>query len=689
MDRILRTNHANHLVCEKTKSVSWNSCGLQFVSSLYQQTLFARREAIVWGLLVLLAALFVCGNQRCSHAIQTDAPASQSRPFDDNDATADLKEERNKKSKADSAKPSSIKAEKEPKIAHIRLDGSFSEGTGQGGLLAVSSPSLQKICERLDKAASDDGVGGVLLLIESIDVGRARVDEIRRSIEKIKKAGKPVVAYLVGGESIQFMLAGACDAIVMPPAAPLAVTGVRAEMTFYKDLLDKVGVDAEILQVGQFKGAAEPLTRSSMSPQLRAQYELFVEDLFDQLVDMVAADRNLDRQQVIDLIDVGVLTPDAAVEAKLIDMVGYEDEAISNLASRMKNKNPKVIENYFEQKIDAHFSGLGGLVKLVELFSGEPEKKSRSRNKSVAIVHLVGEITDGSSEGSFLSGGGPSTRGLIEALREASKDEKIVAIVMRIDSPGGSALASDLIWREIKRIEKPVVASLSDTAASGGYYVAVATDLILAAPGTLTGSIGVVGGKIALGGAMERVGVKTDVVSRGKNSGWLSTQTPFNASERKVFMATMEDVYRLFTTKVAEGRKMDLERVKSLAEGRVFTGRMAQKIGLVDRLGTLEDAIVEAKLLAGLKADESVERVILPEPRNLFDDLFGSSEKHGDSIAGLSRGSLDRNSLAMIRACAQGMSLPGLELIVHHARALLEITSGRPLAMMPMHVEIR
>ena len=188
---------------------------------------------------------------------------------------------------------------------------------------------------------------------------------------------------------------------------------------------------------------------------------------------------------------------------------------------------------------------------------------------------------------------------------------------------------------------------------------------------------------------MERVGVKTDVVSRGKNSGWLSTQTPFNASERKVFMATMEDVYRLFTTKVAEGRKMDLERVKSLAEGRVFTGRMAQKIGLVDRLGTLEDAIVEAKLLAGLKADESVERVILPEPRNLFDDLFGSSEKHGDSIAGLSRGSLDRNSLAMIRACAQGMSLPGLELIVHHARALLEITSGRPLAMMPMHVEIR
>ena len=283
---------------------------------------------------------------------------------------------------------------------------------------------------------------------------------------------------------------------------------------------------------------------------------------------------------------------------------------------------------------------------------------------------------------------------MIKAIRDAAKDDKVAAIVLRIDSPGGSALASDLIWREAERTTKPVVASLSDVAASGGYYVAVAADKIVAAPGTLTGSIGVVGGKIAIGKALEKYGVHTDVVAKGRNAGWLSMQTPFTEQEREVFLATMKDVYRLFTSKVASGRKLDMETIGKLAEGRVFTGRMAKDLGLVDRLGTLDDAIDEAKKLAGIGADEAIERVLLPEPRGLFDDLFGMA---GDaapvarlaSAGNASGSSFAREALLRAALLARMAGVPGLEGLAAEADALVQLSSGRPLMMLPMRVRVR
>ena len=224
--------------------------------------------------------------------------------------------------------------------------------------------------------------------------------------------------------------------------------------------------------------------------------------------------------------------------------------------------------------------------------------------------------------------------------------------------------------------------------------MAVAADKIVAAPGTLTGSIGVVGGKIAVGGALERFGVHTDVVSKGRNSGWLSMQTPFTPPEREAFMATMKDVYRLFTSKVAAGRKLDMETIGKLAEGRVFTGRMAKDLGLVDRLGTLDDAIDEAKKLAGIDADEAIERVLLPEPRGLFDDLFGMA---GDAapvarLAGAgnaSGSSFAREALLRAALLARMAGVPGLEGLAAEADALVQLSSGRPLMMLPMRVRVR
>jgi protease-4 len=265
---------------------------------------------------------------------------------------------------------------------------------------------------------------------------------------------------------------------------------------------------------------------------------------------------------------------------------------------------------------------------------------------------------------------------VLDAIRTAAEDDDVAAIVLRIDSPGGSALASDLIWREAERIHKPVVASLSDTAASGGYYVAVAADRIVAAPGTLTGSIGVVGGKIAVGKALDKAGVHTDVVSKGRNAGWLSMQSPFTEDEREVFLATMRDIYRLFTSKVADGRGLDSEKLKTLAEGRVFTGRMAKEIGLVDRLGTLDDAIDEARKLAGLAADEKLERLLLPEPRGLFEDLFAADGGPAPPTA----------RTAIVESLA---AFPGVRQFLAHLDALALVTSGRPLMMLPGSVTVR
>jgi protease-4 len=473
----------------------------------------------------------------------------------------------------------------------------------------------------------------------------------------------------------------------MPPAATLEITGVRTEVTFFKAMLDKLGVDAEILQVGEFKGAGEPLTRTSMSPQLRAQYEQFVGDLYEQLVERIAADRKLSADQVRTLIDTGVFTPEAAVDAKLIDAVAYEDEVISGLAGRLKIDEPKIARDYAEQKMDNDFSGIGGLVKLVELLSGQKQAAAAGKDKQIAIIYLTGEIKEGKGKDELLAGGSAGSDSVIKAIRDAAKDEQVAGIVLRIDSPGGSALASDLIWREAERARKPVVASLSDIAASGGYYIAVAADRVVAAPGTLTGSIGVVGGKMVVGKGLEKIGVHTDVVSKGRNAGWLSGREPFSAGEKEAFLGTMKDVYRLFTAKVAAGRKLDIEKVATLAEGRVFTGRMAKEAGLVDRLGTLDDAIDEARTLAGLPAGEPLERILLPEPRGLFDDLFGATEGGGlPAVAAVAA-----DPLAALREAitARIAAIPGLAGLVRDGESLALIGSGRPLFMLPLRIDLR
>ncbi len=289
-----------------------------------------------------------------------------------------------------------------------------------------------------------------------------------------------------------------------------------------------------------------------------------------------------------------------------------------------------MVANYKKKNAETDFSGVGGLMKLLELFAGAKPAEKPSVEKRIAVVYAVGEIVEGKGAGDMFGNSALGSTVLIEALRKAADDPKVVAVVLRIDSPGGSATASDLIWRETVRIKKPLIASMGDVAGSGGYYIAMGARTIIAEPGTLTGSIGVIGGKLVTGGLYDKVGIHTEIISRGKNSGTLSATQPFTPDERKAWTALLEETYGQFVSKAAEGRKMDRTKLEALAQGRVYTGRMAKQNGLVDQLGTLRDAIVAAKQAAGLKADAEVEILTLPQPKSVFEQLFGDAQVSSD-----------------------------------------------------------
>jgi len=323
------------------------------------------------------------------------------------------------------------------------------------------------------------------------------------------------------------------------------------------------------------------------------------------------------------LLEGGPYTPSDAKARGLINRIGYADQIEADLAKPAGAAAATLDAKYARSDEKPDMSGLAGFLKMMQALSGETAKKPTSGKPKIAIIHAEGMIQEGkSSAGSLLGEAVMGSDTVIKDLRAAEKDPTVKAIVLRVDSPGGSALASDLIWREVTRIDKPIVASMSDVAASGGYYISMGADKILAEPGTLTGSIGVVGGKVALGGLMEKFGVTTDVITVGKKATMFSNLSPFSDEERAAMQRLMKETYTQFVSKAAAGRKMKVEDLEKLARGRVYTGRQAKALGLVDEVGTVKDAITGAKELANLDRDADVELLVLPEAKGLLESLF-------------------------------------------------------------------
>lgn len=516
--------------------------------------------------------------------------------------------------------------------AQFELKGSYPEGAAAPGLFGDLHETLDQAISRFDRAAADPKVSGVILRINSPKLGWAKMRSFRQAIGRVRAKGKTVHAYLDGADNMDFLLATACDEVVMSEPGVLMTVGVRAEITFYKKLFDMLGVKADMLRVGEFKSAAEPYSRTEMSPEFRKEMEEILDDFYKQIIETIADSRKLSAEKATAAIDAGPLTAQRAKELGLIDKVAYEDEIETALAKKHEGKTLKITKNYGKKKTDTDMSGLAGMMKMMELLMGVEQPKRKSSNPKIAVIYASGMITTGKSQSDFFSGeGAMGSDTMIKAIREANKDATVKAIVLRVDSPGGSALASDLMWHELERVEKPFVVSMGDVAGSGGYYIAMGADRIFADAGTITGSIGVVGGKFALDGLYGKVGLTTDIISRGKNSGVMSSTTAFTDSEREAMQRLLNDVYDQFTSKAAQGRKMDKVELEKLARGRVYTGRAALKLKLVDELGSLDDAIAYATDKAGLKGEDKVERMILPKAPSPLESLLGPIDSGSDA----------------------------------------------------------
>jgi protease-4 len=385
---------------------------------------------------------------------------------------------------------------------------------------------------------------------------------------------------------------------------------------------------------------------------------------------MIATDRRLEPAKVRELIDTGVFLAAEAKTAGLIDEVLYDDQVRKRLESQLKVDQVELSENYGKKKISTDFSGMTGMFELFNLMMGNKGAARSSSSKKLALVFATGMIMPGESMSGILGDQVLGSDTLVKAIRQAEEDKTVVAIVVRVDSPGGSALASDHIWRAIRQCEKPVVASMGDVAASGGYYISMGCDKVFAESGTITGSIGVVGGKLVLKGLFDKIGLTTDVISRGKNSGILSGNSAFTESERQVWQRMMEEIYRQFLSKAADGRKMELALMEPLAGGRIWTGRQAKQKGLVDEVGTLRDAIAEAKKLAGRDPDEKLELLVLPKPKNFLDQLIegelGASMPAGTRLPAAASEPLRR--FAELQQLQQMCNEPVLFLMPHRVR---------------------
>lgn len=523
------------------------------------------------------------------------------------------------------------KAERKTRVdwAEIKLSGSYPEQQQMPGLFGDLVENLSTCMDRMHQAAKDKSIKGVILHIDGLEIGWARLNELQTAIAEIKAAGKPVWARMNDGSNKDYLLAAACDKIFMPESGTLMLTGLRAEVMFYKNLFEMLDIKADMLRVGAFKSAAEPYTRSDMSPEFREEMEEILDDYYASMVSQIAATRKLPDEKVKAVIDEGLASAARAKELGLIDDLAYHDQLIDLIAAGDTSVEVRIREDYRKKKMNTELD----LFSLMEILSGGPSQTSSTRPR-IAVLRLEGMIVSGASPMSLFSEASISSDKIVPLIEKLGKDENVKAIVLRVDSPGGSALASDLIWRALEATNKPVVASMGDTAASGGYYISMGADEIFAEPGTLTGSIGVLGGKIALDGLMRKFGVTTSVIQRGKNSGVMSPTAAFSDSERESMQQMLNNVYAQFTQKAATGRHMEYAALEALARGRVYTGRQAKEIGLVDQLGTLADAIAHTRKLVGDEAGK-LELEDLPKALSPLEMLMGQTAPAGDPLAAL------------------------------------------------------
>jgi len=474
----------------------------------------------------------------------------------------------------------------------------------------VEISDLRKIRDNLEKAAVDERVKAVVLRIAFLGVGFGKLNELQEMIQIFKASGKPIYAYLDFATTRDYYLASACDSIFMAPASNLYLTGLQSEVTFYRELFGKIGVEADFIQIGRYKNAPDVYTKNKITEPHREVLENLLDLEYNELTRRIAANRP------------GLTTP---VDRLINDLTGLDaEEALGqNLIDQVISYDQ--FENFLQDSL-----GAKSKISAAE-YSRIPASSLKIRNESgIAVVHLSGVISEGSDTDDPLYGALTGSESAIENLNAAAKAGSIKAIILRIDSPGGSAGASEQIWQAVQKAAKakPLVVSIADYGASGGFYVTLGADSVFVNPLSLVGSIGIFAGKFSLGGLYEKIGLHTDVFSRGRNSGLFSASQSWSPTERAVIERLIRNFYEEFLNKTALARGLDKEEVRKLAEGRVWAGDEAVQQNLADVSGTFYDALEAARQLAGIDSSASVRLVYYPKQRNYWQDLI----KHGISL---------------------------------------------------------
>ena len=498
-----------------------------------------------------------------------------------------------------------------PSVAELHelvLDGAAPEEPSNDLLSSSGAKHTHReLLDELDNVVKQPLIKGVFLRLSPLGGAWARAAELRSALARVREAKKPVHCHFDMLDNAGYsVLASSCDRVSMGPTGLLMLTGIQAESVYAKDLLELVGLRAELLQVGRFKGAADALTRSSMPEDVREILNALVDDLQGNLSAAVTQGRKLDAQAVQSAVDSGPHASDSALALKLVDAVTFDDEARARAKEAAKAE--RVVQPLRDEQRDQ--VEVGQLIKL--LLGGKPEKTT---GKRVLLAYLNGTISDDNRE----QGGGSASGPFVAAMRKAADDEDVKAMVLRINSPGGSALASDKMWHAVQRVgkRKPVIVSVGDMAASGGYYVASAAHEIYAQDESLVGAIGVVGGKVVGEELAPKPGIHPTPPLRAQTAARTSPFHAFSDTERSAVQRAMQQTYDTFLARVRAGRKLEGERLTQVAEGRIMTGKRAREGGLVDKVGGLSDALAQAREKAGLPADAKLE--LWPSERSVLE----------------------------------------------------------------------
>lgn len=483
-------------------------------------------------------------------------------------------------------------------IVERAIDDPFNELEILGG---EGSIGLVELKEAILNAKDDDKIKGIYLESQFIGAGFASLEEIRNALLDFKSSGKFILAYGEFFSEGDYYLVSVADNIALNPQGVLEFNGLSSEVVFLKGMLDKLGIEPEIFKVGDYKSAVETFTRTDMSEESRIQVNSFINSIYDVYLDNVAEARGVTLNSLVNISDsMLVRSPEDAVELKLVDRLAYQDEVYSDMKERLDIEEEEDLE----------------LVKLSQ-YRKSFKNTSASANR-ISVIVASGTIVSGKGDDNSIG-----SDKFAEEIRKARKDDKVKAVVLRINSPGGSAVASDVIWREVVLTskEKPVIASMSDVAASGGYYIAMGCDTIVAQPNTITGSIGIFSMLFnAKEFLNEKLGITTDVVNTGEFSDIYTVTRPLSEFEKSILQKDVGERYEVFVGKAAEGRDMSVGELKKVASGRVWSGVEAKDNGLVDILGGLNEAISIAAGKAGISDDYKVN--YYPRQKNFFEQVM-------------------------------------------------------------------